>query len=307
LPGDISTIDQTGDPDMGALDGRVAIITGAGRGIGREHALMFAAEGAKVVVNDLGAANDGTGADISPAQQVVAEIEAMGGEAIVNGENVADWQGAQRMINAAIETFGDLDILVNNAGILRDRVLVNMTEEEWDVVIAVHLKGHFAPTRWAAAYWREQYKSGVTKPRNIVHTSSTSGLFANPGQSNYGAAKTGIATFSQIVAKELVRYNVKSNTIAPGARTRLTLATPGLEDIMMPKGDSFDQWDPANISPLVAYLASEGCAFTGETFLVQGGNVTMIESWARGQGIDHDAKWSVAELTEALAPLARPT
>jgi NAD(P)-dependent dehydrogenase (short-subunit alcohol dehydrogenase family) len=292
---------------MGALDGRVAIITGAGRGIGREHALLFAAEGAKVVVNDLGATNDGTGADISPAQQVVEEIRRMGGEAIVNGENVADWEGAQRMINAAIEAFGDLDILVNNAGILRDRVLVNMTEEEWDAVIAVHLKGHFAPTRWAAAYWREQHKAGITKPRNIVHTSSTSGLFANPGQSNYGAAKTGIATFSQIVAKELVRYGVKSNTIAPGARTRLTLATPGLEDIMTPKGDSFDQWDPANISPLVAYLASEACAFTGETFLVQGGNVTMIESWARGQGIDRDDRWTVAELVDALAPLARPS
>ena len=291
---------------MGALDGRVAIITGAGRGIGREHALLFAAEGAKVVVNDLGATNDCTGADISPAQQVVEEIRAMGGEAVVNGENVADWEGAQRMINAAIETFGDLDILVNNAGILRDRVLVNMTEEEWDAVIAVHLKGHFAPTRWAAAYWREQHKAGITKPRNIVHTSSTSGLFANPGQSNYGAAKTGIATFSQIIAKELARYQVKSNTIAPGARTRLTLATPGLEDIMTPKGDSFDQWDPANISPLVAYLASEACVFTGETFLVQGGNVTMIESWSRGQGVDLDARWTVAELTDALAPLARP-
>ena len=291
---------------MGALDGRVAIITGAGRGIGREHALLFAREGAKVVVNDLGATNDGTGADISPAQQVVHEIEALGGEAIVNGENVADWEGAQRLINAAIETFGDLDILVNNAGILRDRVLVNMTEEEWDAVIAVHLKGHFAPSRWAASYWREQHKAGVTKPRNIVHTSSTSGLFANPGQSNYGAAKTGIATFSQIIAKELTRYNVKSNTIAPGARTRLTLATPGLEDIMTPREGSFDQWDPANISPLVAYLASADCVFTGETFLVQGGNVTIIESWARGQGVDRDSMWSVSELAEALAPLRRP-
>ena len=292
---------------MGSLDGRVAIITGAGRGIGREHALYFAAEGAKVVVNDLGATNDGTGADISPAQSVVEEIEAMGGEAIVNGENVADWQGAQRMINAAIERFGDLDILVNNAGILRDRVLVNMTEEEWDVVIAVHLKGHFAPSRWAATYWREQHKAGVTKPRNIVHTSSTSGLFSNPGQSNYGAAKTGIATFSQIIAKELVRYNVKSNTIAPGARTRLTLATPGLEDIMKPAENSFDQWDPANISPLVAYLSSEACLFNGETFFVQGGNVTIIESWKRGARVDRDSKWTVPELADALAPLVRTT
>jgi NAD(P)-dependent dehydrogenase (short-subunit alcohol dehydrogenase family) len=292
---------------MGALDGRVAIITGAGRGIGREHALLFAAEGAKVVVNDLGATNDGTGADISPAQQVVEEIRALGGEAVVNGDDVADWEGAQRLINAAVEAFGDLDILVNNAGILRDRVLVNMTEEEWDAVIAVHLKGHFAPSRWAAAYWREQHKAGVSKPRNIVHTSSTSGLFANPGQANYGAAKTGIATFSQIIAKELARYNVRSNTIAPGARTRLTLATPGLEDIMSPKDGAFDQWDPANISPLVAYLASADCVFTGETFLVSGGNVTLIESWARGQQVDRDAKWSVTELADALAPLRRPT
>ena len=290
---------------MGSLDGRVAIITGAGRGIGREHALFFAGEGAKVVVNDLGGANDGSGTDITPAQQVVQEIKDMGGEAVVNGDNVADWQGAQRLINSAIEAFGDLDILVNNAGILRDRVLVNMTEEEWDSVIAVHLKGHFAPTRWAAAYWREQFKAGVTKPRNLVHTSSTSGLFANPGQANYGAAKTGIATFSQIAAKELVRYNVKSNTIAPGARTRLTLATPGLEDIMQPKEGAFDQWDPANISPLAAYLASVDCKFTGETFFVQGGNVTLIESWSRGASVNRGSIWPVDELADALAPLAR--
>jgi len=290
---------------MGSLDGRVAIITGAGRGIGREHALFFAREGARVVVNDLGGANDGTGTDVTPAQNVVDEIKAIGGEAIVNGDDVADWQGAQRLINSAIETFGDLDILVNNAGILRDRVVVNMTEEEWDAVIKVHLKGHFAPTRWAAAYWREQHKSGLGRPRNLVHTSSTSGLFANPGQSNYGAAKTGIATFSQIVAKELIRYNVKSNTIVPGARTRLTLATPGLEEIMKPAEGGFDQWDPANISPLVAYLAGADCKFTGETFFVQGGNVTLIESWARGASVDRDSMWSVDELAEALAPLAR--
>ena len=289
---------------MGSLDGRVAIITGAGRGIGREHALLFAREGARVVVNDLGGANDGTGTDVTPAHNVVAEIEAFGGEAIVNGDNVADWEGAQRLINSAIETFGDLDILVNNAGILRDRVIVNMTEEEWDAVITVHLKGHFAPTRWAAAYWREQHKAGSGRPRNLVHTSSTSGLFANPGQSNYGAAKTGIATFSQIVAKELIRYNVKSNTVAPGARTRLTLATPGLEDIMKPAEGGFDQWDPANISPLVAYLASADCKFTGETFFVQGGNVTLIESWSRGASVDRDSIWSVDELAKALAPLA---
>ncbi len=289
---------------MGSLDGRVAIITGAGRGIGREHAILFAAEGARVVVNDLGGANDGTGTDVTPAQEVAAEIRAMGGEAIVNGDNVADWQGSQRLINSAIEAFGDLDILINNAGILRDRVLVNMTEEEWDAVIAVHLKGHFAPTRWAAAYWREQHKAGADKPRNVVHTSSTSGLFSNPGQANYGAAKSGIATFSQIAAKELVRYNVKSNCIAPGARTRLTLATPGLPDIMAPKEGAFDMWDPANISPLVAYLATAECPFTGETFFVQGGNVTRVNTWAMGDKVEQDDRWTVAGLGVALAPLA---
>jgi NAD(P)-dependent dehydrogenase (short-subunit alcohol dehydrogenase family) len=289
---------------MGALEGRVAIITGAGRGIGREHALLFAAEGAKVVINDLGAANDGEGSDLSPAEEVVAEIRAAGGEAVANGDNVADWEGAQNLINTAISTFGDLDILVNNAGILRDRVLVNMTEAEWDAVIAVHLKGHFAPTRWAAAYWREQHKAGVTKPRNLVHTSSTSGLFSNPGQSNYGAAKSGIATFSQIVAKELSRYAVVSNCIAPGARTRLTLATPGLDSIMAPKQEGFDEWDPANISPLVAYLSSSDCAFTGETFFVQGGVVRRVETWAMAETVEQNGTWSVSDLTAALAPMA---
>src|SRR5512142_2907284 len=198
---------------MGALDGRVAIITGAGRGIGREHALLFASEGAKVVVNDLGGANDGTGTDLTPAQQVVAEIEAMGGQAIVNGDNVADWEGGQRLVNAAIEAFGDLDILVNNAGILRDRVLVNMTEQEWDAVIHVHLKGHFCPTHHAAVYWREQAKAGKENKAALVHTSSTSGLLGNPGQTNYGAAKSGIATFCQICVMELGRYGVRSNAI----------------------------------------------------------------------------------------------
>ena len=288
---------------MGALQGRVAIITGAGRGLGREHALLFAAEGAKVVVNDLGGANDGSGSDVTPAEQTVADIRAMGGEAIVNTDNVADWDGAKRMIDQAVETFGDLDILVNNAGILRDRVLVNMTEAEWDAVIAVHLKGHFAPTRHAAAYWREQSKNGVTKTRNIVHTSSTSGLFSNPGQANYGAAKSGIATFSQICAKELARYNVKSNAIAPAARTRLTLATPGLEDVMAAKDGAFDLWDPANVSPLVAYLSSEACAFSGETFFVQGGQVTRVQSWTNAEEIKQNDRWTVAGLTEAMTRL----
>ena len=178
-----------------------------------------------------------------------------------------------------------------------------MTEGEWDAVIAVHLKGHFAPTRWAAAYWREQTKAGVNKARNVVHTSSTSGLFSNPGQTNYGAAKSGIATFSQICAKELSRYNVKSNCIAPGARTRLTLATPGLAELISPKEGHFDEWDPANISPLVAYLASADCAFTGETFFVQGGVVRRVQSWAMAETIERQDRWTVSELTAAMAAL----
>ena len=289
---------------MGTLDGRVAIITGAGRGLGREHALLFAAEGAKIVVNDLGGANDGSGSDMTPAQQTVADIKAMGGEAIVNTDNVADWDGAKRMIDSAIEAFGDLDILVNNAGILRDRVLVNMSESEWDSVIQVHLKGHFAPTHHAAAYWREQAKAGITKPRNLVHTSSTSGLFSNPGQANYGAAKSGIATFSQICAKELSRYNVKSNAIAPAARTRLTMATPGLEDVMAAKDGKFDEWDPANVSPLVAYLASDLCEFSGETFYVQGGQVTRVATWVMAEEIKQDDRWTVSALAKAITALA---
>jgi NAD(P)-dependent dehydrogenase (short-subunit alcohol dehydrogenase family) len=183
-----------------------------------------------------------------------------------------------------------------------------MTEDEWDAVIDVHLKGHFAPTRWAAAYWREQHKAGVTKPRNLVHTSSTSGLLANPGQANYGAAKSGIATMSQICAKELVRYGVKSNCIAPAARTRLTLATPGLGDMIQAPADSgmFDVWDPANISPVVAYLAAADCAFNGATFFVQGGTVRIVKSWEFGDGVEQNARWTVGALAEALAPLAPP-
>ena len=188
---------------MGLCDGRVAIVTGAGRGIGREHALSLAAQGAKVVVNDVGGNVDGSGGDLSPAEQVVAEIKGMGGEAVSNADSVADWEGAQRLVNTAIETFGDLHVVVNNAGILRDRVLVNMTEEEWDAVIAVHLKGTFAPSRWAAAYWREQSKAGKEVDGRIINTTSVSGIYGNPGQTNYGAAKAGIAAFTNIAALEL--------------------------------------------------------------------------------------------------------
>jgi NAD(P)-dependent dehydrogenase (short-subunit alcohol dehydrogenase family) len=290
---------------MGALDGRIAIITGAGRGIGREHALLFATEGAKVVVNDLGGAMDGTGDDRTPAQQVVDEIKAMGGEAIANADNVADWEGGQRLIQSAIDTFGDLHVLVNNAGILRDRVLINMTEAEWDAVIAVHLKGHFVPTRHAAAYWREQTKAGKEVRASVINTSSTSGLLANPGQANYGAAKSGIATFSEITAKELTRYGVRVNAIAPAARTRLTESTPGLGDIVAAPTDAgvFDVWDPANISPLVAWLATEGCPATGKVFFVQGGKVARFQPWTMVDEIDKNDRWTVAELDVEMKKL----
>jgi NAD(P)-dependent dehydrogenase (short-subunit alcohol dehydrogenase family) len=292
---------------MGTLDGRVAIITGAGRGLGREHALLFASEGAKVVVNDLGGDPHGEGADRAPAQQVVDEIVAMGGEAVANVDSVSDWEGAKRLVDLAIETFGDLHVLVNNAGILRDRVLVNMTEQEWDAVINVHLKGHFCPTHHAAVYWREQAKAGKEVNAAIVHTSSTSGLFSNPGQANYGAAKSGIATFSQICAKELIRYGVRSNAIAPAARTRLTEQTPGLGDAVKAPEDAavFDKWDPANVSPMVAYLATAGCPFNGETFYVYGSTVQRFQSWTLVEQVDAgDHRWSVQELIDQGAGLA---
>jgi len=291
---------------MGALDGRVAIITGAGRGLGREHALLFAAEGAKVVVNDLGGAPDGGGSDRTAAESVVDEIKAVGGEAVANADDVADWDGGQALINAAIDAFGRLDVLVNNAGILRDRVLVNMSEEEWDSVVKVHMKGHFVPTRWAATYWREQVKAGEEVKASIIHTSSTSGLLGNPGQTNYGAAKAGIGSFSIICAKELARYGVRSNCISPAARTRLTEATPGLGEIVKPPSDAeaFDVWDPANVSPLVAYLATPDCPFNGATFYVQGGTVRLMEPWKMGDGVEQADRWSIDGLKEALAKLA---
>ena len=291
---------------MGALDGRVAIITGAGRGIGREHALLFASEGAKVVINDLGGAIDGSGDDRTPAQQVVDEITGMGGEAVANADNVADWEGGQRLVNAAVEAFGDLHILVNNAGILRDRVLVNMTEEEWDSVIHVHLKGHFVPTRWAAAYWRERSKAGEPVKASVINTSSTSGLIGNPGQANYGAAKSGIASFSIILAQELGRYGVRVNAIAPAARTRMTEATPGLGDIVKAPEDAgkFDVWDPANISPLVAYLATEDASETGKVFFVQGGVVRLFQPWTMTETIDKGDRWTVADLQSEMKKLA---
>lgn len=290
---------------MGALDGRVAIITGAGRGIGREHALLFAAEGAKVVVNDLGGALDGSASAASPAEEVVAEIRAFGGEAVANHDNVAEWDGGARLVQAAIETFGDLDVLVNNAGILRDRVLVNLSESDWDAVINVHLKGHFVPTRHAAAYWRERAKAGHPVKASVINTSSTSGLLGNIGQSNYGAAKAGIAAFTVIIAEELGRYGVRVNAIAPAARTRMTESTPGLADYVVKPSDeaTFDVWDPANISPLVATLAMADCTATGRVFFVQGGTVRLFQNWTMTETLERDDRWEVADLARQLPSL----
>jgi NAD(P)-dependent dehydrogenase (short-subunit alcohol dehydrogenase family) len=290
---------------MGALDGRVAIITGAGRGIGREHALLFAAEGAKVVVNDLGGGLDGSPDQATPAEEVVAEITAMGGSAVANHDNVATWDGGERLIQSALDAFGDLHVLVNNAGILRDRVLVNLSEEDWDAVINVHLKGHFVPTRHAATYWREQAKAGKVVKASVINTSSTSGLLGNVGQSNYGAAKSGIASFSLIIAEELGRYGVRVNAIAPAARTRMTESTPGLSDYVVKPPDAavFDVWDPANISPLVATLAMEDCAATGQVFFVQGGTVRKFQNWTMTETLENNDRWSVSELARQLPTL----
>jgi NAD(P)-dependent dehydrogenase (short-subunit alcohol dehydrogenase family) len=290
---------------MGALDGRVAIITGAGRGIGREHALLFAAEGAKVVVNDIGGALDGSTSEATPAEEVVAEIQAMGGTALANHDNVASWEGGERLIQSAVEHFGDLHVLVNNAGILRDRVITNLSEEDWDAVIEVHLKGHFVPTRHAATYWREQAKAGKVVRASIINTSSTSGLLGNAGQSNYGAAKAGIAAFTVIAAEELGRYGVRVNAIVPAARTRMTESTPGLSDYVVkpPDPSVFDVWDPANISPLVAALAMENCAATGQVLFVQGGTVRKFQNWTMTETLEKNDRWSVSELAAQLPTL----
>jgi NAD(P)-dependent dehydrogenase (short-subunit alcohol dehydrogenase family) len=263
----------------GMCEGRVAIVTGAGRGIGREYALMLAEQGAKVIVNDLGGERDGTGSDASPAQQVVDEIKAMGGEAAVNGADVSDFAAAKEMIDQAIDTFGGLDVVVNNAGILRDRMLTNMTEEEWDLVIKVHLKGTFAPARHAAAYWRERAKAGETNDARLINTTSVSGIYGNPGQTNYGAAKQGIAGFTFIAALELQRYGVTVNAIAPGALTRLT------EDLGMGQAseEAKAAMSPRWVAPLCTWLASpQSAGVTGRVFEASGRMLAVAEGWHRG-------------------------
>src|SRR5215212_3247765 len=280
------------------LEGKVAIVTGAGRGIGREHALALARAGAKILVNDLGASLAGEGADGGPAHDVVREIESLGGEAVANGENVADFAGARRMVEAALESFGQLDILVNNAGILRDRMLVNMDEHEWDAVIEVHLKGHFAPTRHAAAHWRELAKAGEDVRARVINTSSPSGVFGNVGQANYGAAKAGVVGLTLIAAQELQRYGVTVNAIAPNARTRMTEAAFGE---IPPPDDGFDPADPANNAPIVVALcADESQQISGQVFFIYGGVVNMLSGWEAGELFASAERWDPDELLHEL-------
>src|SRR5438309_4552469 len=281
----------------GICDGRVVIVTGAGRGLGRTHALEFARQGARVVVNDLGAEVDGSGSSTGPAGEVVDEIRGMGGEAVANGDDVSDWEGAQRLVNTAVESFGRLDVLVNNAGILRDRMLVNMTADEWDTVVAVHLKGHFAPTRHAAAYWRERSKAGEEVRGRVVNTSSPSGVFGDVGQANYGAAKAGIAGFTIIVAQELQRYGVTVNCLAPNARTRMTEETFQ----MGAPAEGFDRLDPVNVSAVVVALcADEAQAITGQIFHVWGGAVNVLRGWRADELLDAPAGWEPDALLDEL-------
>jgi len=261
-------------------EGRVCIVTGAGGGIGREHALLLAAHGAKVVVNDLGGSMDGTGASTGPAQTVAEEIASAGGEAIANTDDISDWSGAERLVGQAIETFGRLDVLVNNAGILRDRMLVNMEEAEWDAVIKVHLKGTFAPSRHAAAYWRDRSKAGEEVDARIINTTSVSGIYGNPGQTNYGAAKMGIAAFTIIAAQELSRYGVTVNAIAPGALTRMT---EGLGGMRQPTEEQRERMSPKWIAPICVWLASgESKSVSGRVFEASGRILAVAESWHRG-------------------------
>lgn len=280
---------------MGICDGRVVVITGAGRGLGRAHALAFAAEGAKVVVNDLGASLQGEGIDLSPAQEVVNEIVANGGEAIVNGDDISDWDGSGSLVQAAIDTFGGLDTVVTNAGIVRDRMFVNMTVDDWDAVIKVHLRGTFCPVKQAVEYWRAESKAGRPRAGRIVTTSSGAGLMGSIAQANYAAAKAGIAALTINVAAELGRIGVTANSIAPSARSRMT--EEAFAEMMAKPESGFDAMDPANISPIVVWLGSEQSGHvTGRVFECAGGELSVADGWQHGTPVDKGARWEPSEL-----------
>jgi NAD(P)-dependent dehydrogenase (short-subunit alcohol dehydrogenase family) len=276
---------------VGALDGKVAIVTGAGRGIGRGEALLLASEGARVVVNDLGTEREGTGSDASAAEQVVAEIKRAGGDAVANHDDVSSWDGAKTLVDQAVETFGDLNILVNNAGILRDKMSFNTDESDWDAVIKVHLKGHFAPSHHASVYWRGRAKEGHETSGRIINTSSEAGLFGNVGQANYSAAKGGIYSLTLTLARELKRFNVTANAIAPRARTRMT------EDIFGAAPEGFDELAPDNVAPVVGWLASDAAAaVSGQVFFIMGGQLRVLAPFQTAGSVSKDGRWSVEEL-----------
>ncbi len=287
----------------GICSQRVVIVTGAGGGIGREHALEFARQGASVVVNDIGAAVDGSGESAGPAEQVAAEIRALGGSAVGNTDDVADEEGARRLVDSAIAEFGRLDVVVNNAGILRDRMLVNMGFDEWDAVIRVHLRGTFGPSHFAARHWRERAKAGDHVDARIINTTSPSGIYGNVGQTNYGAAKAGIASFTVIAAAELARYGVTVNAIAPVAATRMTIPLGGGRSVP-DDPDGFDRGSPANIAPLVVWLGSgQSAGITGRVFNVRGGVISVAEGWRAGPGVDGGRRWDPEELIEIIPAL----
>jgi len=291
---------------MGVLSGQVAVITGAGRGMGREHARLFAAEGASVLVNDTGADRDGTGSDPAVAEAVADELRSLGAPALASAADVTTMAGAQSVLDAAREAWGHLDVLVNNAGILRDRMFVNMTEDDWDTVVRGHLRSTFCATRVAAGHWRERSKDGEAVAGAVVNVSSTSGLIGAVGQSNYGAAKAGIAALTVILAEELSRYGVRVNAIVPVARTRMTEEVAGIADMVRAPDDpaAFDTYDPANVSPAVAWLASAGCPLSGRVLYVRGGEVRVMEGWGYGPTVEHDGRWTVEGLGDALSRLA---
>jgi len=284
---------------MGLCEGRVVIVTGAGRGIGREHALELARQGARVVVNDLGATAGGEDADASPAHEVAAEVRRLGGEAIVDGSDVADFAQSAALVRAAIDAFGRLDAVVNNAGILRDRMFANTSIEEWDAIMRVHLRGHFCVSRHACAHWRDRSKAGERVAARIVNTSSGAGLQGSVGQSNYAAAKAGIAALTLVQAVELARYGVTANAIAPSARTRLTENV--FPDMMRKPEAGFDVMDPANIAPLVTWLCSEQSHdVTGRVFEIEGGKISVADGWRTGPAIDRGGRWDPAEVGDAV-------
>ncbi|MFF3330723.1 SDR family oxidoreductase [Streptomyces sp. NPDC002888] len=286
----------------GICDGRVVVVTGAGRGLGRAHALAFAAEGARVVVNDLGVGLDGTPGPDSPAAAVVAEIRAAGGEAVAHGADIATTDGAASLVRTALTTYGRLDTLVNNAGFLRDRMLVNLDEDDWDAVLRVHLKGHFLPLKHAAAHWRAEAKAGRTPAARIVNTSSGAGLLGSVGQGNYSAAKAAIVALTLVAAAELARYNVQVNAIAPAARTRMTEHT--FADTMTAPAAGFDTMAPDNVSPLVVWLGSTaGTGVTGRVFETEGGRITVMEGWHPGPTAQQGQRWTPAGAGEAVRKL----